>query len=67
VTRPQSHIHDVRAMSALPPKADTSSCDVDVRFGPMADIRRPIVKLVTDPRVVGQFQSFGDNFKGLIE
>jgi hypothetical protein len=29
-----------RAMSALPPKADVCSANRDVRFGPIADMRR---------------------------
>jgi len=29
-------------MSALPPKADMCGATTDVRFGPIADIRRPI-------------------------
>jgi hypothetical protein len=32
------HVADVRAMSALPPKADIAECDWDVRFVPKADI-----------------------------
>jgi hypothetical protein len=32
----------VRAMSALPPKADTTAAQTYVRFVPKADIGRPI-------------------------
>jgi len=52
-------------MSALPPKADMCSARADVRFGPIADIRRRLFDHIVSGQKNAIWYGDANRFRGL--